>query len=793
MTDSNDGDGTDGSARLTTTNRRNVLWGLGAVGVGSSFSGLAQANGRSNGKNRSGKSNCGQGADELPISTQFWTYNNADFSVAELIYESANAGYDAVEPYYIDDGDAVDTALEETGIELSSGHVAIGQLQDDFEGTIEMYSEFGTDVLIHPWRGPEKWNTEEDIVEWAEQVNEMADRVAAEGMEFGYHNHDHEFRQIGDRYGYDIFAEHINDNVHLELDVGWVLAGGANPVTILNRYSDNIRSLHMKDMAITDDGYDFVEIGTGDVDMKAIVNVARGAADVDRLIYEYDGAPNPVKSLYHGAEYLERWNGPRHRSGVPSETWPPRVVPGEEGLSGDPPSDATILWDGAEASLDSWQHLDGSDAQWFERGNDDSYDYFEINSGTGGIEPEEALGDCHLHLEWREPEEFAEIEGHGQGPGNSGLFMMESYEFQILQSYDNPTYPSGYAGSYYLATPDDEGDSGSAPLVLPIRPPGEWNEYDILWRGPRSEDGELIREPQVTLFFNGVAVQVHNDIPGPNWWVDIRDFFADNGHPQSKDGELLEEVPFYLQDHGGDHEGVHFRNVWYRDLPEYKGPNDPPKYDTADGDWETGTREEASDPDHPAQPEWVEPGGHGTTGAPPGDADVLIDDKLTLKPVDGDWESDKAYGDAQFHVEYRIPEDVEGDGSDRGASGVLMMGAYEIQIVDTYMNGVEADEWAGAYLDQAPPHCDAVRRLGKWQQLDIVWQGPRFEDGDLEKRAQVTAFLNGVAVQTRLFVNGPNGDGSIGKYAEHASALPLRLQEDGSRLQFRNTWARSLD
>ncbi len=780
-------------------NRRNVLKGLGAVGLGSSISGLAQAQGRGNSKDRS------QGGQaEIPISTQFWTYNNSDLSVAELIYESANAGYDAVEPFYIDDEEAVATALEETGLELSSAHVGIEQLEDDFEETIETYSQFGADALIHAYKGGGTWESKESIIEWAERVNEVADRVAEAGMEFGYHNHDQEFQTIDGRYGFDIFAEHVNDNVHLQLDVGWALVGGADPVAVLNRHSDEIRSLHMKDM--TEDG-GFTEIGEGDVDMKALANVARGAADVDYLIYEYDGAPEPVESLYTGAEFLERWNGPRHRAGVPSEEWPSRVVPGDGGLSGDPPSDATILWDGDSATLDDWQHLDGRDAEWTEHGaedDDDGYDYFRTNLGTGGIQPKEALGDVHLHLEWQIPEEFDGLQ-NGQGPGNSGLFMMESYEFQILQSHDNPTYPSGYAGSFYLATDeDDDGDGGSAPLVLPIRPPGEWQEFDIIWRGPRSEDGELVRYPQVTLFFNGVAVQVHNDIPGPNWWKDIRDFFADNGHPQGDDGELLEELPFYLQDHGRDQDVVRFRNIWYRDLPEdpveIEDPDAMPEYDTAGGDWE--------------DPELISPGGTGTTGEAPGDAEMLIDggdlsawestdggepgwnekgDYVEVEPGTGDIQTTRSFGDAQFHIEYRVPTDVEGDGLDRGASGALVLGEYEIQILDTFMNGVDADAWAGAYVDQAAPHHDAVRRPGEWQQLDIVWQGPRFEDGELVQEAQATVLLNGVTVQTRLFVEGPNADGSLGEYEDHASELPLRLQEDGSRVQFRNTWSRSLD
>jgi len=778
-----------------------VLQGLGAVGVTSSLAGLGNAQpgrgrGRGRGKGRdNGKEKPQRGPGEIPISTQFWTYNNSELSVAELIYESANAGYDTVEPYYIDDEEAVATALEETGLELSSAHVGIGTLEDNFDATIDTYDEFGADALIHAYKGGGTWESEDTIVEWAERVNEMADRVAEEGMEFGYHNHDQEFQTFDGRFGFDIFAEHVNDNVHLQLDVGWALVGGADPVALLNRHRDKIGSLHMKDM--TADG-EFTEIGEGDVNMNALANVARKNTDVDYLIYEYDGAPEPMDSLYYGAQYLERANGPTDRDGVPSEEWPPRVVPGEEGLSGDPPSDATVLWDGAEATLDGWEHTDGSDAEWSE-----NEEYFAVNLGSGSIRTEEAFGDSHLHLEWRVPEEYdgyVDIDegGDGQTPGNSGVFLMETYEIQVLQSHDNPTYPSGYAGSFYLASPE----GGAVPLVLPINPPGEWNAYDIVWRGPRFDDGDLLRYPQLTVFFNGVAIINHFDVPGPNYWVDLfeDDFDNDtNPHPQDEDGTFLEEAPLMLQDHGAATDEVHYRNIWYRDLPEspveIDDPSALPDYDSERGVWEEREewpdRDAATDPDHPDHPEQIESG--EAPGDPPGDADVLIDDELTLEPGDGDWTSDEEYGDAQIHVEFRIPEGVEGEGADRGNSGVLTLGQYEIQIVDTYMNDVDADEWTGAYVDQAAPHHDAARRPGEWQQLDIVWQGPQFEEGELAQEAQTTVFLNGVAVQTRLRVEGRNADGSLDEYEPHASELPLRLAEEGSEVQFRNTWARSLD
>ena len=168
------------------------------------------------------------------------------------------------------------------------------------------YIDLGADTLIHAYLGDGTWGSEDAIIEWAERMNDVADATAAEGVEYGYHNHDQEFQEIGDQFGFDIFAENVNDNVHLQLDVGWALVGGADPVSVIERHSDKIDSIHMKDM--TADG-EFTEIGEGDVDMEAVATAAREEADVDYLIYEYDGAPNPIESMNNGADFLEDING----------------------------------------------------------------------------------------------------------------------------------------------------------------------------------------------------------------------------------------------------------------------------------------------------------------------------------------------------------------------------------------------------------------------------------------------------------------------------------------------------
>ena len=127
--------------------------------------------------------------------------------------------------------------------------------------------------------------------------------------------------------------------------------------------------------------------------------------------------------------------------------------------------DAVVIFDGKD--LAKWRNGD-ADAKWkVEDG------YFEVVAGTGYLTTREEFGpDVQLHIEFATPPP----QGNGQGRGNSGVFFYGRYEIQVLDSYDNPTYPDGQATGIYGQTP---------PLVNASRKPGEWQVYDIIFNGPR--------------------------------------------------------------------------------------------------------------------------------------------------------------------------------------------------------------------------------------------------------------------------------------------------------------------
>lgn len=229
----------------------------------------------------------------------------------------------------------------------------------------------------------------------------------------------------------------------------------------------------------------------------------------------------------HHAWAVHDGNRPQPTSVVPG-TFSSPIQPGR------PPSDAVILFDGTD--LSKWQTDKGESAKWVVRDG-----VMEVLPGSGQIRTRDRFGDCQLHIEWATP---AKVEGDGQGRGNSGVFLMGRLEIQVLDSYNNATYADGHAGAYYGIQP---------PLALPVRAPGEWQVYDIVFRRPIYRDGKPVDLGYVTVFLNGVLVQDHTPIEGPG------------GHMgRTRPQPFPERGPLALQDHGNP---TRFRNIWYRELP----------------------------------------------------------------------------------------------------------------------------------------------------------------------------------------------------------------------------------
>jgi len=213
----------------------------------------------------------------------------------------------------------------------------------------------------------------------------------------------------------------------------------------------------------------------------------------------------------------------------------PRVV--TPGVAGAPPSDAIVLFDGKQAS--EWVHKDGRPAEWkLENGA------LVCNSGKGDLYSKRKIGSAQIHVEFSAP---YMPNAKSQARGNSGVYIQGSYEIQVLDSYENPTYANGSCAALY---------GQYAPLVNVCRKPGEWQSYDIIFHAPACDAAGQVTTPgTITLLHNGVLVQDHVTIKGKT-----------SGAGKTS---VCEPGPLMLQDHF--HPDVKetfmkFRNIWYRPL-----------------------------------------------------------------------------------------------------------------------------------------------------------------------------------------------------------------------------------
>ena len=220
-----------------------------------------------------------------------------------------------------------------------------------------------------------------------------------------------------------------------------------------------------------------------------------------------------------------------------TEIWEPEVTIIQAGANyGDIPSDAISLFNGTNF-MDEWSNAKGEKPGWqVENG------IITVVKGTGDIKTKRKFSDFQLHIEWRTP---SEVVGESQGRGNSGIFLQELYELQVLDNYNNRTYRNGQAGGIYKQYP---------PLVNVCRKPGEWQTYDIIFMAPVfQKDGTYRVPPRVTVLQNGVLVLNGVNLRGPTEYIGIPEYTLKSHGPGS----------IRLQDHGNP---VSYRNIWIREL-----------------------------------------------------------------------------------------------------------------------------------------------------------------------------------------------------------------------------------
>jgi len=221
------------------------------------------------------------------------------------------------------------------------------------------------------------------------------------------------------------------------------------------------------------------------------------------------------------------------------------------------------------------------------------------------------------------------------------------------------------------------------------------------------------------------------------------------------------------------------------------------------------------------EPMVVTPGAQ--CGAPPSDAIILFDGKnldewvsaqdkspakwnvgngvLTVNKGTGNIETKRSFKNYQFHMEWKVPENITGSGQLRGNSGLFLASTgpgdagYELQVLDSYNNKTYVNGMAGSLYKQAIPLANPTRKPGEWNVYDVVWTAPVFnDDGSVKTPAYATVFFNGVLVENHFELKGETRYIGAPFYKKFDGA-PIKLQAHGDKsepLSFRNIWVREL-
>ncbi|MEO6244536.1 MAG: DUF1080 domain-containing protein, partial [Opitutaceae bacterium] len=171
---------------------------------------------------------------------------------------------------------------------------------------------------------------------------------------------------------------------------------------------------------------------------------------------------------------------------------------------------------------------------------------------------------------------------------------------------------------------------------------------------------------------------------------------------------------------------------------------------------------------------------------------IVKDGALECVPRSGQIRSTEKFGDCQLHVEWAAPKNVQGDSQGRGNSGIFLMGLAEVQVLDNYNNPTYADGFAGSLYGINPPLANALRAPGEFQVYDIIFRRPLHRDAKLIDPGYLTVFCNGVLLQDHTPLEGPGGHMKRSVPIPFPVSGPLKLQDHGNPVRFRNIWYRPL-
>lgn len=224
-----------------------------------------------------------------PLFVQLWTLRNEMKNNFEGTIKSvSDMGYVGVEPIGLKflTHEQQNKIYKNQNLKVLSFHCSGADLLGEkLPDLIKTAKEYGAKYIVGG-SSPKKedFASREAVTALALAFNRSAEIAAAHGLKIGHHNHDWEMQLIDGKHAIEIFLEHTNNNVIVELDAYWAKVGGADPVTLLQKYGKKIPLVHIKDGPVVR-GEAMLPFGRGKLDIAAIAHAAK---DAEAIYVELD-------------------------------------------------------------------------------------------------------------------------------------------------------------------------------------------------------------------------------------------------------------------------------------------------------------------------------------------------------------------------------------------------------------------------------------------------------------------------------------------------------------------------
>ncbi len=191
-------------------------------------------------------------------------------------------------------------ACADLGMNLKSGHVA---LDSDFQQTMDQAEASGQEYVICSSM-PSKGQTADNYKQVAEAFNKAGEACKKVGLKFGYHNHEYEFESQKGQVLYDVLMDYTEaELVHMELDLGWVIIAGKNPIDYFKKYPGRFPLWHLKDMDLTKKKS--TEFGKGALDISLMMANQELSGVKHIFIEQEEYASTPLQSMQHNMTFLK--------------------------------------------------------------------------------------------------------------------------------------------------------------------------------------------------------------------------------------------------------------------------------------------------------------------------------------------------------------------------------------------------------------------------------------------------------------------------------------------------------